>query len=156
MQILSIVNNDLNAQDAFAFGIHLGGDLPEMELENRQVIRRSLEHDFAARCFVALMSEGTSFGSEDSLQRFDIEQVAGAVNRTLEDLLQLAASQEEQITAVFLLVDRVVVMKVGLFLLGQVQCKTQTSRVDPTLTHLGQAPYNVWGRQGLCDFAPVV
>src|SRR3990172_6288674 len=145
VQFLGIVNNDLNAQDAFVFGIHLGGDLSEVELEDRQVIRRSLEHIFTARFFLVLVMAWTFFGAEDGLQGFDVQQVAGTVNGSLKDLLQFTAASEKEITTVFFLVDRVIVMKVGLFLLGQIQRKAQASRVNPTLTHLAQSPYDVWG-----------
>lgn len=151
MQFFGIVNDDLNAQDAFAFGVHLGGNLPEVYLEHRQVILRSLDHDFAARLFFVLAAGWTPFGSEDGLQGFDIEQASGAINGTLKNLLQLTTSQEEQITTVFFLVDRVVVVQTGLFLLGQIQSKAQASRVNPTLTYLAQAPYDVWRTQGVCD-----
>ncbi|MBU2611791.1 MAG: hypothetical protein KJ606_12730 [Chloroflexi bacterium] len=151
VQFFGIVNDDLNAQNAFAFGVHLGGNLSKVELEDRQVILRSLDHDFAARFFFALAAGWTLFGPEDGLQGFDIEQATGAINGTLKDLLQLTPPQEEEITTVFFLIDRVVVMKAGLFLLGQIQRKAQASRVNPTLTHLAQTPYDVWRTQGVCD-----
>lgn len=102
----------------FAFGDHLGGDLPKMEFEDRQVNLRSLDHDFAARFFLVLAARWTLFGSEDGPQGFDIELVAGAINGSLKDLLQLTAATEKEITTVFFLKVRVVVMEAGLLLLG--------------------------------------
>ncbi len=151
VQFFGVVNAHLRAQDACAFGIHLGGDLPEVYLEDRQVIRRSLDHDFAARFFVVLATAGTLFASKDGLQAFDIQQAAGAIKGALKDLLQLTATLEQEVATVFFLIDRVIVMKVGLFLLSQIQPKAQASRVNPTLTDLRQAPYAVWRRQGVCD-----
>lgn len=38
-----IMNNDLDPENAFAFGITFDGDLPEMDFKDRQVIRRFLD-----------------------------------------------------------------------------------------------------------------
>lgn len=105
VQLFRVVNDDLDAQDAFAFGIHLGGDLPEVYLEDRQVILRSLDHDFATRFFFVLAATWTFFGSKDRLQGFDLQQTAGSVNGSLKDLFQLTAAPEQEITTVFFLVD---------------------------------------------------
>ena len=43
-------------------------------------------------------------------------------------------------------------MKASLVLLGQIQGKAQARRINPTLAHLGQAPYDVWVTQGVCDW----
>jgi len=134
-QIFCVVNNNLSAQDAFAFGIHLDGDLSKVKLEDRQVILRSLDHDLATRFLLAFAPGGTLFASEDGLQGLDVEQGAGAVNGTLKNLLHLTASHEQQVTAVFFLIDRVIVVEASPFLLGQVQCKGQAGRINPTLAN---------------------
>ena len=91
------------------------------------------------------------FGSEDGSQSFDLQQATGAVNGSLKDLLQLTPSSEQEIATVFFLIDRVIVVKVGLFLLIQIQSKAQASRVDPPFTDLAQTPYAVWRGQGVCE-----
>ena len=40
------MGNRLDAKDAFAFGIDLQGQFATVQLEDRQIIRRSLDRDF--------------------------------------------------------------------------------------------------------------
>ena len=40
------MSNRLDAKDAFAFSIDLQGQLAAVQLEDRQIIRRSLDRDF--------------------------------------------------------------------------------------------------------------
>ncbi|KKK54463.1 hypothetical protein LCGC14_3084490, partial [marine sediment metagenome] len=146
-----IVHDDFDSKDVFAFGITLSSDLSEVDIEHRQVIRRSLDHDLLSRRFPALSMERTSFSSQDGLQSFDIESGACAVNEALKDLLQFGPPRKQKVTAVLTLVDGVGVPETGVLLVGQIQCKTQTSGVNLTITHLAQAPYSVLGTQGVCD-----
>jgi hypothetical protein len=147
-----IVDNGLNAQDVFAFGIHLEGELSKVDLEHRQVIRRSLDHDPQSRRLLAFESSRTLFGSEDGLELLDVQSAAGAINDTLKNLLHHTATREHQVATVLCLIDRVVVVEIGPFLILQTQSKAQTRRVDPSFAHLGQSPYCLRRVQGVCDF----
>lgn len=59
-QVPAVVHNDLDSQHAFAFAINLDCHLAKMDLENSQIIGRSLDHYFEARPFTVSVSlEGT-------------------------------------------------------------------------------------------------
>jgi hypothetical protein len=45
-EFLGVMDNGLEAKHVFAFGIDLQSQLAEVQLENRQVIRRCLDSDF--------------------------------------------------------------------------------------------------------------
>ncbi|HUE00901.1 MAG TPA: hypothetical protein VMR62_15125 [Bryobacteraceae bacterium] len=45
-EFLGIVDDHLDAKDAFAFGLDLQSQLAAVQLEDRQIIRRSLDRDF--------------------------------------------------------------------------------------------------------------
>jgi hypothetical protein len=62
-----IVDNGLDTQDAFAFGIHLDDELTEIDLEHRQIIRRSLDHDLQSRRLPSLTPDGALLGSKGGL-----------------------------------------------------------------------------------------
>jgi len=46
LQFLGVVRGSLNAKDAFAFGIDLQRQLAAVQLEDRQILHRSLDRDF--------------------------------------------------------------------------------------------------------------
>ena len=46
VELLRVMGYGLDAKDAFAFGIDLEGQLAAVQLEDRQIIRRSLDRDF--------------------------------------------------------------------------------------------------------------
>lgn len=150
-QYSGIVGNDLDPEGAFAFGITLGGDLSEVDLEHRQVMRRSLDHDLLSWRFFAFELEGTSLGPQDGLQCLDVETGASSVDNALKDLIQFGASHEQEVSAVLPLVNGEDIPEPGFFLVRKVQRKTQTGGVNPTLAHLTQAPYSVLRTQGVCD-----
>ena len=62
---------------------------------------------------------------------------------------------EDEIAAVFNLIDRVLVVKPAVLLFLQIQRKTEAGTVDPALADLTQAPYSPRIGQGLCDFGQV-
>src|SRR5215510_3906530 len=61
------------------------------------------------------------------------------------------ADFENQVAAVLHLVVGVLVMKPALFLLVQVERKTQAGGINPTLADFAQPPYHPWLGQGVCD-----
>jgi len=46
VELARVMSNRLDAKDAFAFGIDLQSQLAAVQLEDRQIIRRSLDRDF--------------------------------------------------------------------------------------------------------------
>ena len=75
------MGNDLDAKDAFALGIDLQSQLAAVQLEDRQIIRRSLNRDFAfgrALCWPAIFR--TMLVSEDG---FDGLEISGAWLRSM-------------------------------------------------------------------------
>src|SRR5215510_3849953 len=154
-KFLTIVNHHLDTKHAFAFGIDLQSQLTEMQFEDRQVILRSLDHDFQSRRFAMAVPIGTGFDAEDRFQLFDIQARPRSVDQPLKDLFHLATAAKDEIAAVLDLVDRVVVVKPAALLFLQVQPKTQTGAVDPSLADLTQPPYRPGFGQGVCDLRQV-
>jgi len=94
-QLLRVVRLCLKAEDVFAFGRGLEGQLADMELEHRQVIHRCLDHNLQAWGFRPADVAGARFGAEDRLEAAHVEVGARPVNHTLEDLLHLSAHPEQ-------------------------------------------------------------
>jgi hypothetical protein len=88
---------------------------------------------------------------EDGLELRDIEQSPRAVDEPLVDRIQGGAAPEQQIAAVLELVAGIAVAELRARLLVEVQGEAQATRVDPTVTDLGQSPYRVLLTQGLCE-----
>src|SRR5215469_2569466 len=81
---------------------------------------------------------GTSFATENGFEPWHIQQPAGALNEPLIDLIQAPPIFEDQVAAVFKLARAIGVAKIGALLFIARQAKAQASRVDPTVTDLGQ------------------
>ena len=58
---------------------------------------------------------------------------------------------KQQIPTVLELITRIPIVKPRKPLLFQGQGEAQTTRINPTVTDLGQSPYSVQGTQGICD-----
>jgi hypothetical protein len=152
VQLLGVVNDHLDSQDAFAFAIHLDRQLPEMDFEDRQIIDRSLDHGLASKRgspFLPL-KEGTMLGAEDGLDHLEVQGGSRPINDTMKYLIQVASSREEKVTTIFALVDRIGVTESTFLLLPTLQSEAQTS-INPTLTGPNQAPYRARGSHGVCD-----
>ena len=67
------MKNNLDTEDAFAFGIDLESQLAEVEFKDRQVILRSLDHDFQSRPLSVLSPVRAAFCSEDGFEQFHIQ-----------------------------------------------------------------------------------
>ena len=84
-------------------------------------------------------------------QRGDVQPGPGPVQDPVKQVLHLAAGAEQQVAAVFSLVDGVAVAEPAAGLLRQVQAEAQAGGVDPPVADLAQAPYSRMLRQGICD-----
>ncbi len=94
-QSTSIVDNDLDAQDAFAFGTYLCGELVKVNFEHRQIICRSLDHNLQSRTLFAFVPVRAFLGAEDGLGHLDIQAHACALYDSMKDLIQNAAPCEQ-------------------------------------------------------------
>src|SRR5882762_9871935 len=74
IQSLGIVGNGLDAKHAFAFGIDLQTQLAAVQLEDRQIIRRSLDRHFpVGRMLFPSAISRTMLVSEDGLNGLQVE-----------------------------------------------------------------------------------
>ena len=151
-QLVSVMHGHFDAQDVLAFGVRLQGQVPEVDLEHREVIREGLDHDLEPRRRVACaVPVRTPSGAEEGSDLAHIQAGTRSVDQTLKNLLQLTAPLEQQVPTVFDLIHRVGIVEAGLLLLVDAQRETQARRVDPALAHLDQAPYSPCFGQGVCN-----
>jgi hypothetical protein len=75
-----------------------------MDLEHRQIIAGSLDHDLPPR--LLLRTRTTLTTTEEGLYRSYVEQRSGPIDHALKDLVQAAAFVEKQVAAVLRLIDR--------------------------------------------------
>src|SRR3977135_886569 len=81
------MSDSLNAKYALAFGIDLQRQLAAVQLEDCQIIRRSLDRDFPfGRPHVAWAVFRPAFVSEDRLYSLQVQQRSAAIDQGLEDL----------------------------------------------------------------------
>src|SRR5215472_16218530 len=140
------------AQHALAFGINLQGQASAEDLEDRQIIRRFLDHDLPTPSRAVLtVKGGPSLVSQDGLEALDPQRRPTAVDHRLKHLLHSSAALKEQVAAVFALIDGVLVVKLAPFLLLLAEREAKASSVNPTLRHRAQAPYHPVLGQGVCD-----
>src|SRR3984893_2455736 len=152
MERSNIMSDSLNAKYALAFGIDLQRQLAAVQLEDCQIIRRSLDRDFPfGRPHVAWAVFRPAFVSEDRLYSLQVQRRSAAIDQGLEDLLHAPANRKDQISAILHLVVGEVIPKPAAFLFLEVERKTQTGAVNPPLTDLTQSPYSPLLGQGLCD-----
>src|SRR5436305_14896472 len=108
-----------------------------MDLEDRQIIRGSLDHDLASRLAVA---PRPILGTEDRLDAAKVQRRARTVDDPVEQLFHLCAMTKKPVPAVFGLVHRVAALKPALLLFLQTTTEGQPGR-RPTLATLAKAPY---------------
>src|SRR5207237_6384751 len=89
--------------------------------------------------------------AEDGPDRRDVQPGPGPVQHPVEQVLHLRAGLEQQVPAVFGLVDRVAIAEPAALLLIEVQAEAQAGRIDPPVADLAQAPYSRITRPGICD-----
>src|SRR5215831_7720353 len=131
--------------------LDLESQLAAVELEDCQIIRRSLDRDFPfGRALGATAIFRAVPVTEDGFDALQIERRAAAVDQRLKHLLHVAAGLEDQVPAVFDLIVGVLVAKPAALLFVEVEREAHTS-VNPTLADLAQSPYSPMLGQGVCD-----
>ena len=123
-----------------------------MQLEDRQIIRRSLDRHFQlGRFLVPLAIFRAVLVAQDRLDRLQAQRSTTAVNQRMEHLIHLPADLENKVPAVFDLIVGVLIMKPALLLLIQIEREAQAGGINPTLADLAQLPYSPLLGQGVCD-----
>ena len=140
----------LEPQHAFAFGVGLAGQPPEVQLEHGQVIARCLDRGLDQRGLLA-GAAGTLRGAEDGADLGHVQPGAGPIDHRVEHPLHPRAVGEDQVAAVLELIDREPVAESAAVLLVEIQPEAQAGGVDPALADLAQPPYSRVARQGICD-----
>src|SRR5262245_18818123 len=124
VELSNIVSNSLDAKYAFAFGVDLQSQLAAVQLEDRQIIRRSLDRDFPLRRpHVSWAVFRPALVSEDRLDGLQVQRRTAAIDQGLEHLLHAPANCENQIAAVLHLIVGEVVTKAAALLLLKVERK---------------------------------
>src|ERR1700730_15954830 len=145
------LSNGLDAKHAFAFGIDLQSQLAAVQLEDRQIIRRSLNRDFPfGRAFCSPAIFRTMLVSEDGFDGLQIEWGTAAVDERLKHLFHVPAHLKDEVATVFDLIVRVLIMEPAALLFVEVEGEAHTG-VNPTLADLAQSPYSPVLGQGACD-----
>jgi hypothetical protein len=123
---------------------------PEVQLEHGQVVGRCLDRGLDGRS-VAAGAAGTLRGPEDGANPGHVQPGPGPVDHRVEDLLHPVAVGEDQVAAVFDLIDGEGVAETAALLLVEVEPEAQARGIDPALADLAQPPYSRILRQGICD-----
>src|SRR4029453_2620248 len=98
---------------------------------------------------------GTCFDAEDRLELFDVQAGPRSVDQPLKDLFHLSTAAKDEVAAVLDLVDRIPIAESAVLLLVQIQPKTHTGAVDPSLADLTEPPYRPGLEQGVCDLCQI-
>src|SRR3984893_15593970 len=152
VELARVMSNRLDAKDAFAFAIDLQSQLAAVQLEDRQIIGRSLDRDLPfGRPLGSTADFRTMLVSEDGLDGLQIERRAAAVDQRLKHLFHVPADLKDQVSAVLDLIARILLTKPAALLLLKIEREAQTGRVNPTLADLAQSPYSPLLGQGVCD-----
>src|SRR5271169_3583359 len=92
VELANVMSNSLNAKYAFAFGIDLQRQLAAMQLEDRQIIRRSLDRDFPfGRPHVSWAVFRPTLVAQDGLYGLQVQGGTAAIDQGLEHLLHAPA-----------------------------------------------------------------
>src|SRR6266478_4270018 len=135
----------------FTTDIDLEGQLATVQLEDRQIIRRSLDRDFPfGRPLGSPAINRAMPVSEDRLDGLQIQGSAAAISEGLKHLVHAHAHLEDQVSTVFDLIVGVLVTEPAALLLVEVEREAYTV-VNPTLADLAQSPYSPGLGQGICD-----
>src|SRR3981189_216237 len=145
------MGNGLDTKHAFAFGIDLERQLATVQLEDRQIIRRSLDRDFPfGRPLGSPAINRAMPVSEDRLDGLQVQCSTAAINEGLKHLVHVPAHLEDQVSTVFDLIVGVLITEPAALLLVEVEREAHTV-VNPTLADLAQSPYSPGLGQGVCD-----
>src|SRR5439155_25134711 len=145
------MGNRFDAKHAFAFGIDLEGQLAAVQLEDRQIIGRSLDRDFP---FGRPLGSPAIFRampvSKDGFDGLQVQWRTAAVNERLKHLVHVPAHLEDQISTVFDLTVGVLITEPTALLLIEVEREADTG-VNRTLADMVQSLYIPLLGHGLCD-----
>src|SRR6202047_4140467 len=145
------MGNRFDPKHAFAFGIDLEGQLAAVQLEDRQIIGRSLDRDFPfGRPLGSPAINRAMPVSKDRLDGLQVQWSTAAVNEGLKHLVHVPAHLEDQVSTVFDLVVGILITEPAALLLVEVEREAHTA-VNPTLADLAQSPYSPVLGQGVCD-----
>jgi len=150
-QFPGVVDGRFQAQHVFAFGVGLGLEQPEVDLEPGEAVPRSLDHDADLGGVVDAVVVGPRFGAEQSPHSRHVQAGPGPVDDGVEDLLHLGPVAEQQVAGVLGLIYREAVAESRRALFVGVQTEAQARAVDPAFARLAQSPYSRVLRQGHCD-----
>src|ERR1700746_3805420 len=102
------MRDGLDAEYTFAFGIDLESQLAAVQLEDRQIIRRSLDRNFPSfRRLLCSAIFRTPAVSQNGFDDLHIQRCTATVNQGLKYLLHMPADFKEQIPAVLDLIIRI-------------------------------------------------
>src|ERR1700751_3519210 len=144
------MGNGLDAKYTFAFAIDLERQPAAVQLEDRQIIGRSLDGHFPLGRSLGLAIFRAASVSQDRLDRLQVQWGAAAVDQRLKHLIEMPADLKDQVATVFDLIAGVLIAEPAALLLVEVEREAQTT-VDPTLADLAQSPYSPGLGQGVCD-----
>src|ERR1700740_3830735 len=117
-----VMGNRFDAKDAFAFGIDLEGQLATVQLEDPQIIHRSLDRDFPfGRAFGSAAINRAMPVSEDRFDGLQVQWGAAAVNEGLKHLVHMPAHLEDQVSTVFDLIVGILITEPGAILIVEVE-----------------------------------
>src|SRR3954452_4954864 len=107
-----VMGDGLEAKHAFAFGIDLQSQLAAVQLEDRQIIRRSLDRDFPfGRPLGSAVDFWTMRASDDGLDGLQIERGPAAVYQRLKHLFHVPALLKDLVSAVLDLIALILITK---------------------------------------------
>src|SRR5215831_3753632 len=151
VELARVMGNCFDAKDAFAFGIDLQSQLATVQLEDGQIIRRSLDRDLPfgrPLCWPAIFRPVLI--AQDRLDGLQVQWGAAAVDQRLKHLVHVPTDVEDQVSTVFDLIVGVLVTEPAAFLLVEIEGEAHTG-INPTLADLAQPPYSPVLGQGVCD-----
>src|SRR5271166_1779202 len=122
-----------------------------MQLEDRQIIRRSLDDFPFGRLHVSRPVFRPALVAEDRLYRLQVQRRPATIDQRLEHLLHMPANPEDQVSAVLHLIVGEAIANPAAFLLLEIEREAQTAAINPPLADLAQSPYSPGVGQGRCD-----
>ena len=73
----------------------LNGQFPTMDLEDRQIIVRSLDHDFASSAFThTILFKWAMFVTKDRFHGLYVKQRTGSINNAMEYLIHSTSTRK--------------------------------------------------------------
>jgi hypothetical protein len=144
------MGNGLDAKHTFAFAIDLEGQSAAVQLEDRQIIGRSLDAYFPFGRSLGSATSRAATISQDRLDGLQVQGCAAAVDQGLKHLVEMPAHLEDQVATVFDLIAGVLLAEPAALLLVEVEREAQAA-INPTLADLAQSSYSARLGQGVCD-----